>query len=379
MKRRWTSLAVAVGAVVLVSCSDAVGGAVDDTVVGAQPATPTNDGTTADTRSQPAPTTAPTPTATTVATASSGPTASPALAPEARASELCTSQTTSVLGTVQNPELDEASGLAASRRHPGVVWAHNDGAENPGLFAIGADGADAGFHPLAVDVVSDVEDIALISGAEHDEILLADIGDNDANRPLIRIHLFAEPDPTVAPSPITDVDVLEFVYPDRPHNAEVLLVDEANRQVVIVTKQQRAIEGVPSDFGATAPSSVFTGPIDGHVDRPIELTPAGTIDTLLLESRTVAVAPHLSTLLGFGGLPTAGDVSPDGSLIALRTYETVWVWPRLAGRTVAESLMSDPCQARISAEPQGEALTFRDGTLVTLSEGVDQDLFELRP
>ena len=291
---------------------------------------------------------------------------------------LCANETTFELGQVADPMLDEASGLVASRRHRGVIWAHNDGSERPGLFALGDDGADLGFHPLMLDGVVDVEDMAMISGSEGDEILLGDIGDNGASRSSIRMYRFAEPDPAVI-APIADVEVLEYTYPDQAHNAEVVLVDDVNRSVVIVTKEQRRVDGIPAELGPTAPSFVFEGPLDIGGDELVELALIGTLDAPLLETRTVADPPHPISRLGLGGLPTGGDVSADGALIALRTYETAWVWPRQAGTSVAESLASDPCQARVAPENQGEALAFRDSTLITVSEGVNPFLFELRP
>jgi hypothetical protein len=296
---------------------------------------------------------------------------------EASVPELCGQPTTAVLGMVENPALDEASGLVASRRHQGVVWAHNDGGDTR-LFAIGTDGADLGVHPVSIDGARDIEDVALISGPDRDEILLADIGDNQAMRPSIRIYRFAEPDPA-AVAPITDVEVHEFVYPDRPHNAEVLLVDESARRIVIVTKEQQAVEGIPPEFGPTAPSFVFEGPLDGHGGAPVELTAVGTLDTLVLERRTVSEVPHPSSLLGFGGVPTGGDVTPDGTRIALRTYETAWLWSRAAGTSVARSLTSEPCQVAVAPERQGEAVAFLDGTLLTVSEGANPSLLEARP
>lgn len=298
---------------------------------------------------------------------------------EESAPELCGQAAAAVLGTVQNPELDEASGLVASRRHRGVIWAHNDGADTR-LFALGTDGSHLGVHPVTVDRASDIEDIAIFSGPNGDEVLLADIGDNEVGRPSIRIYRFDEPDPAVV-APITDVDVLEFVYPDRPHNAEVLLVDESDGDIVIVivTKEQQQVAGIPREFGPTAPSFVFEGPLDGHDEGPVELTAVGTLDTPLLETRTTSASPHPSSLLGFGGVPTGGDVTPDGTLIALRTYETIWLWSRPAGGGVARSLTSDPCQVPAASERQGEAVGFLDGSLLTVSEGANSSLYEIRP
>jgi|GEM_PF-754011 len=318
------------------------------------------------------------PTTTSASTTTSSESTTTTVAPEAQALELCSSDNTFVLGQVQNSALDEASGLVASRQHGGVIWAHNDGGEDPGLFAIATDGTDLRFHPLAIDGVSDVEDMAMFSGSSGDDILLADIGDNGARRASIRIYRFAEPDPA-AIAPITDVEVIDYVYPDRPHNAEVLLVDEANRQIVIVTKEQGVVDGLPAEFGPTAPSFVFAGPLDAQGGGSVELFAVGMLDTPLLETRTTAPTPSPISLLGFGGVPTGGDVSPDGALIALRTYETVWLWPRLAERSVAEALASDPCQVRVAPEDQGEAVAFFANSLITLSEGSNQPLFELRP
>ncbi len=298
--------------------------------------------------------------------------------PDERALGLCATPTSVVLGQVANRSLDEASGLVASRRHRDVIWTHNDGADGAGLFALGTDGADLGFHPILLDGVVDVEDIAMVPGPTGDDILLADIGDNAANRPSVRILRVAEPDP-LEPDPITDIEVLEFVYPDRPHNAEVLLVDDANDRIVIVTKEQGQVDGLPPEFGPTASSFVFEGPLDGHAGEPVELSAAGMLDAPLLAAGTTADRPHPATMLGIGGLPTGGDVSADGELIALRTYETVWLWSRQQGRSVAESLAADPCQAPAASEPQGEAVAFRDGSLITVSEGITPDLYELRP
>lgn len=300
--------------------------------------------------------------------------------PDRRAGDLCARGTTRVEGRVASPLLDEASGLVASRTHDGVLWSHNDGAELPGLFAVGDDGADLGLHLLEVGGVVDVEDVALLAGPDGgvDHLLLADIGDNRRQRATIRLYRVAEPDPA-APAPLRQVEILEFAYPDGPHNAEVLLVDEAARSVVIVTKEQLEVDGVPRDLGPTAPSFVFEGPLDGHGAGPVTLDLVGTIDMPELETRTVAATPHPTSILGNGGVPTGGDVSADGALVALRTYETVWVWPREPGRRVAEAFTGDPCQVLLAPESQGEAIAFDGDDLVSVSEGAGEPIHRVVP
>lgn len=292
--------------------------------------------------------------------------------PDDAAAELCSRTDGAPAGAIANSDLDEASGLVASRAHPGVFWSHNDGPDGR-VFAIGPDGADLGVHPLAGEGFVDIEDVAIVSGSDGDDLLLADIGDNGLERSSIRIHRVAEPDPA-APGPIDDVEVLEYVYPDRPHNAETLLVDEANDRIVIVTKEQTAGTAAPDGLGPTEPSLVFEGALGGASGATIELSPVGTIDMPALERRTTVSPGHPAGLFGAAGVPTGGDVSVDGRLVAVRTYETVWLWSRDDDQTVAAALASRPCEVAAILERQGEAVGFAGDGLVTLGEGVNQPL-----
>lgn len=321
----------------------------------------------------PQPSTAPTAPSTAVAT---DPVDSTTESTLASGRDACADGRSQVDGQVQNPLLTEASGLVASRRHDDVFWAHNDGNEVPGLFAIGADGRDLGLHPLDIGGIVDVEDLALVVGATGDDLLLADIGDNQRRRSSVRLYRVPEPDPT-QPGPLRDVQLLEFAYPDGAHNAEVLLVDEIANTAVIVTKEQEPNDQLPRDLAPTAPSFVFEGPLDGHGAGPIVLDLVGSINMPELATRTFATTPHASTLLGIGGLPTAGDVSSDGALVALRTYETAWMWEIEQGQPVAEALAGDPCQLLVAAETQGEALAFDGDDLVSVGEGAGRPINRL--
>ncbi len=287
------------------------------------------------------------------------------------ASVTCARTGVVVAGSVASPQLVEASGLVASRRHPGVLWSHNDG-DDARLFAVGVDGGDLGEFPLETDGVRDIEDIAAVGSVGGDTLLLADIGDNRLERTSVSIVRVAEPDPS-SPGTVSDVEVLTFVYPDRPHDAETLLVDQRTNRLVVVTKEQHVDNaGRPDAVGRTMPSFVFDGSLDEQVAGPATLELVGTIDTIGLEDRVAAPVPHPASLLGFGGMVTGGDVSPDGRLIALRTYEALWLWARADGQSVAEALTTPgalPCLVETAIERQGEAVAFVDDALVTISEG----------
>jgi hypothetical protein len=325
--------------------------------------------------SNPDPQTSITPAAT-AAPVTDTPTTTPALVddtPSARAERLCEREGVVTLGRVQNDELTEASGLVSSRTYPGVLWSHNDGGSGAGVFGIGEGGGDIGFHPLPDVGPIDVEDIAIAAGATGDDLFVADIGDNRLERPSIRVYRFPEPAPE-RPGLIAAVEVLEFAFPKGPHNSETFLVDAATNRVVIVTKEQQLDDGMPDNFGKTLPSLVFEGAVDGHGAGPVELVNVGTIDMPALEAMNESAGLSPASLLGFGGVPTSGDVSADGSLVALRTYEAVWLWARQEDQSVAEALLGTPCQVTVASERQGEALAFVDDGLVTLSEGVNQPL-----
>ena len=269
----------------------------------------------------------------------------------------------------------------ASRTHPGVLWSHNDGGDDPGVFAIGSDGFDIGFHALDVDGVTDVEDIAIAEYGGTEVLYLADIGDNDADRGSVRVYRFAEPDPGSL-APITEFEVLEYVYPDRPYNAETLLIDDADQRLVIVTKEQEPdADGLPDRFGRTQPSFIFEGPLEG----PAEGEGPRRAHRCRLDRHT----PELETPHG-ERQSSPGDCArirrrPDGRrrLTGRCARRPTHLRGGLGLTSRAQPPRSrgvhgnEPCQVASVPEAQGEAVAFVDGGLVTLGEGVNPPLNRL--
>jgi hypothetical protein len=75
-------------------------------------------------------------------------------------------------------------------------------------------------------------------------------------------------------------------------------------------------------------------------------------------------------------LATGGQISRDGRLVAVRSYESAFVWTRAQGESLAAALARTPCTYAITGEKQGEAFAFLAGNagFVTLSEGKSPDL-----
>ena len=70
------------------------------------------------------------------------------------------------MGVVQYDPLREASGLVASRSHPGVLWAHNDSGDDPRLYALTTSGRHLGVFTLDGAEARDWEDLAIGPGPE---------------------------------------------------------------------------------------------------------------------------------------------------------------------------------------------------------------------
>lgn len=266
----------------------------------------------------------------------------PTLAPGATACSPYQSITTA--GVVASPDLVEASGMAASRTQPGVVWAHNDSRDGARVYAIGRNGEDLGGFEIAGASAFDWEDMAAGPGIDSARSFLyfGDIGDNFSIRGgRITVYRVPEPDPATLAGPLEGAVALEFIYPDGEYNAEALFV--ADDSIYVVTKDRQA-------------ARVYRGsafPADSGVE------------TL-----------ELVTVLALGDEVSGATLSWDGATIAFRGYNSVWMWHRDPGATIAEALAAEPCNAPSPDEVQGEAITFLpDNAYSTISEGSSPDLF----
>ena len=113
--------------------------------------------------------------------------------------------------------MPEASGVAQAG---GVLWVHND-SDAPVVYRL--DGAGR-TEPVTVAGagVRDWEDLASASCAAGTCLYIADIGDNRASRQ--RITLYEVPVPAPGSTSTKPATAIHLRYPDRPHDAEALLV-----------------------------------------------------------------------------------------------------------------------------------------------------------
>ncbi len=194
-------------------------------------------------------------------------------------------------GPVALGELPEASGVAVSRRSPGVLWAINDSGQ-PLLFALDPSGAVKGKVRVAGAAVDDWEDLAVGSCPGGSCIYVADIGDNNARRSHVTIYRVPEPSPDDAATAVADV--FRATYPDGPQDAEAFFVTDAG--LFIVTK------------GDTGPVALYRFPSALRRGATVRLERVGS-----------PLAAHKAR----GNRITGAASSPDGHWIALRAHDGI--------------------------------------------------------
>jgi hypothetical protein len=251
--------------------------------------------------------------------------------------------------------LVEVSGVAPSRRVSGVYWTHNDGGDEPRLYATDSAGDDLGSVLVTGAVNRDWEDLGSGPCPGHPGWCLypADIGDNGRDRKRIVIYRLAEPEPPRGPADTLRRASIESAtalrYPDHPHNAEAIAVEPSGR-ILIITKEplKRAF--------------VFRVP-----PRQVEQR-AGQVDTLQFVGR-LDLVPSLSRLR----VVTGAAVSPDGTVLVVRTYSTLHFF-RLRGDSLPAPVTPPTGLTIPVVEPQGEGVAFLGpDRLVLTSERGDAD------
>ena len=234
-----------------------------------------------------------------------------------------------VQSSVSLPDIPEASGLALSRRHPGIVWTHNDSGHAAILFALDMTGTLRGRIRIPIDT-RDWEAIAAGPCAAGDCLYIGDIGDNRLAR--ARIRIFRVPEPALDAGETAAPDLIEATYPDGPHNAEAMVL--LGGEIFVIPRERQP--------------SIYRGTLPPHAGA-IALRRAGRVDI---------------------GPVTDANASPDQSLIAVRTAKLVAFYRAadlLNGGTVRE-------HRRISIEglqePQGEGVALgAGGALYLATEG----------
>lgn len=247
---------------------------------------------------------------------------------------------------ITEPLLKEASGVAPTT---GRTWVNNDSGDEARLYGIGTDGS---VQVVAVSgaKAQDWEDLAVVSGGADPHLWVADTGDNAKARPsvqLYRLPIPAEGATTVA------AEAWTVTYPDGAHDVEAVFADAQGSSLYALTKFE-------------VPSKVF------RIDPP---EGGGAVEA-------VSVGTFPAGEDG-KGIVTGAAFAPDRRAIAVRTYDSAWLYPVADGQAPEAALADEGarCKAPAGAESQGEAIGFLadDTGYVTVGEGAEPVLTTFTP
>lgn len=267
---------------------------------------------------------------------------------KARSAEVSTPPTVSIaaqqsaptlLTNLQDPGLLELSGMAASRRYPGLFYAHNDSGDTARVFLVNGAGETVAEIKLKGAYARDWEDIAL-GGTD---VYLGDIGDNLALRDAVQIYRFAEP--TLDPQKMKQVvevkpQVCAFRIPGAARDAETLLASPQGR-IWIISKESGG-------------SSVFSQTFAAGKTRNLQRVGNSKI--------------RFGASGIFTKLATGGDFSGDGMKLVVTTYAQTYEWKLNAAFGVSDLTSIKPVVRDLPGLKQCESVCYSaDGKQIFVS------------
>ena len=245
------------------------------------------------------------------------------------------------LAVFASKQLKESSGIAVSRRHPGVLWTHNDSGDAAAVYAVDLKGNILGLLEFQGVAAEDWEDIAVgvCPGGRGTCIYVADTGDNRERRDDVSLYITPEPQEFRGRRQVP-VHRVVLRYPDGPRDVEALAIRKSG-EALLVTKGR-------------------SGPVDLYrIDASALAQGVASVDRWT----TLDIVPQRM----IGRLVTGAALDESDELLAVRTYTQIFFF-RLSPfpGTVA---LEGTCWLG-AYEPQGEAVDFLDdSTLVLSSEG----------
>lgn len=256
------------------------------------------------------------------------------------------------LARVSDSRIDEASGIAASRRHPKLFYIHNDSGDSARIFVVDIAGKTQSVIQMKGATARDYEDIAIAPGARVGlyDIVVADIGDNNHVRSETVLYRFPEPNQPLSEIVEVTPEIYRLRYENGPVDAEALFVHPRTGDGYIFTKRR---DGEPSDIYLLAAP---------------------------WKQNEVNVLQHLGGVRLAGATPfqrfvTAADMSADARRIAFRTYLGGWEWELPIAYATRPNLFvkifsEEPKWLILPPEQQGESITYTSDArhLVTISE-----------
>ncbi|MDP3859285.1 MAG: hypothetical protein Q8Q73_16140 [Stagnimonas sp.] len=264
--------------------------------------------------------------------------------------------------------VNESSGLARSQKRDDVLWTLNDSGGATELYALSTEGKFlATLSIQGAPANLDWEDLVSYRQGGKDYLLIGDIGDNSAFRPVLNFYRVEEPALTPGATPQTlsaIATIYTAAYPTGPRDAESLAVDGEENMAYVLSK--RDAQPTLYRFSLAAPLPVALPALMENLG-PISIPRApadyaGNVDSY-----------NWTTAMDFDDSLRRAYV---GSLI------NGYFWDRAEGETWAQAFARPPRGFDLPDYPQIEAGSFalgERGTVYITSESAPMPLARIRP
>jgi hypothetical protein len=206
-----------------------------------------------------------------------------------------------VVGRIESAEINESSGIAASKCQPDILWTHNDSGDDAFIYAVNGQGKKLGTWRVSGARNIDWEDIAAFKNNNGTCFLyIGEIGNNQLKRDEFVVYRVKEPrvygenkSSSKKDALLTEsAEAIKFSYADGPHNAETLMVHPQTGDIYILTKQM------------SEASAIYKLAANYQKERSNKLEKIAEI-----------IVPAIPD-----GLLTGGDISPDGKRVVICDY-----------------------------------------------------------
>jgi|TARA_B110000037_G_scaffold39332_1_gene48654 hypothetical protein len=255
-----------------------------------------------------------------------------------------------------SPDITEASGLAVSPRSEDFFWVINDSGGSPEIHLCNTDGTPRGSVKIKGLKNKDWEDLSAFTYQGESYLLIADIGDNTAERDSVSLYIVREPAiPSTGKSVSGKIPIawkIEFTYEEGARDCESVAVDPREEKIILISKR-------------TKPPEVYELPLRPKKKHPV----AKRI------GKTLTIAPALS-FLPHRNQPTGLDISSDGSSAVIVTYYGVFLFPKAKEKKWSEAFAAKPVRIGSHKLPQSESVAFsNDGkSIYCVSEGKNSSI-----
>ncbi|XP_061178026.1 uncharacterized protein LOC133186749 [Saccostrea echinata] len=264
------------------------------------------------------------------------------------------------LATVTDIQINEASGLVASRLHAGVLYTHNDSGDRARIFAVDSeDGGTLAVYDIASATHHDWEDMAVgvCPSGSGSCIYIGDVGGNYGDAGSVK-NIYVVEEPKVISGNDTLPLLAKLHYNWDVYDTETLMIDPTG-DVILISKVQggRGLVGyIPSIAFYTAQQFPFP--------QSYNITNSTTLNIPLTDDVD----------------PLGGDISPNGREVVLRTHHKIYYWMVNNREYLTTLNTTEPLEVPQKKEPQGEAVSWdtRGEGYYTLSERENQPLYYFR-